>query len=273
MQVELLAKDAELQSTLAAAQQTLAEADSRSAAAGKEAEKWGREAEDRRMQLSVLMETLETLQAGSMGQLLLLTLLCFQHACMHHQSMTAILFILVFTIAVVTFPLSCYMHYMHAIFGSSCLCSRANLMHQSWCTGEKEQRIVSLTARFAAARLKEAAAVRRADDLTKEAASREEAAAQLHARLEAAERQLAPLHADLDAADKHAAQLTAQLDAAISSKAAAEEQLAAGQAQLLVQEEVARAAAAEAEQQALQAQQALSAAQAELNEARENADR
>ncbi|CAL8462495.1 g2028 [Coccomyxa elongata] len=205
LKVELLAKDAELQSASAAAQQAVAEADSRAGIARKEAEKWAREAEDRRMQLSVLMETLETLQAGSMG--------------------------------------------------------------------EKEQRIVSLTARFAAARLKEATAVRRADDLTKEAASREEATAQLHARLEAAERQLAQQRADLDAADKHAAQLTAQLDTAVSDKAAAEKELAATQAKLLMQEEVARAAAAEAEQQALQAQQALSAAQAELLEVRDNADR
>ncbi|BDA46361.1 hypothetical protein COCOBI_08-4530 [Coccomyxa sp. Obi] len=205
VRIELLAKDAELQSASAAAQEAVTEADSRAAIARKEAENWAREAEDRRMQLSVLMETLETLQAGSMG--------------------------------------------------------------------EKEQRIVSLTARFAAARLKEAAAVRRADDMTKEAASREEAAAQLHARLEAAERQLTQQRTDLDVADKHSAQLTAQLDAAISNKAAAEKQLAAAQAQLVVQEEVARAAAAEAEEQALQAQQALSAAQAELLEARENADR
>lgn len=166
------------------------------------------------------------------------------------------------------------LHGLHACHTRICpSCSIAVPTYKSWYTGEKEQRIVSLTARFAAARLKEAAAVRRADDLTKEAAAREGATAQLHARLEAADRQLAQLRADLDAADKHAAQLTAQLDAAVSNQAAAEKLLAAAQAQLLVLEEVARAAAAKAEQQALQAQQALYAAQADLLEARENADR
>lgn len=83
MQAELLAKDAELQSASAAAQQAVAEADSRAATARKEAENWAREAEDRRMQLSVLMETLETLQAGSMGQPLLpLHPFCFS-LCLH----------------------------------------------------------------------------------------------------------------------------------------------------------------------------------------------
>ena len=75
MQSELLAKDAELQSASAAAQQAVADADSRAGIAKKDAEDWAREAEDRRMQLSILMETLETLQAGSMGQLLLLFIL------------------------------------------------------------------------------------------------------------------------------------------------------------------------------------------------------
>lgn len=95
MQAELVAKDAELQSASAAAQQAVAEADSRAAAAGKEAEKWAREAEDRRMQLSVLMETLEILQAGSMGPPVLLSILsALECVCMIHGSMMIILHIL-----------------------------------------------------------------------------------------------------------------------------------------------------------------------------------
>ncbi len=68
MQAELLAKEKELQSASAAAEQALAEANGRATSARKDAEEWAREAEDRRMQLSVLMETMETLQTGSLGQ-------------------------------------------------------------------------------------------------------------------------------------------------------------------------------------------------------------
>lgn len=67
IQAALEAKNAELQSATAAAEKAVAEADARAAAAAKEAEQSAREAEDRRMQLAVLMETLETLQAGSLG--------------------------------------------------------------------------------------------------------------------------------------------------------------------------------------------------------------
>lgn len=68
MQAELLAKEAELQSASAASQKVLEEAEGRATSARREAEQWSREAEDRRMQLSVLMETMETLQTGSLGQ-------------------------------------------------------------------------------------------------------------------------------------------------------------------------------------------------------------
>lgn len=68
MQAELLAKEAELQRASASSQKVLEEAEGRATSARKEAEEWSREAEDRRMQLSVLMETMETLQTGSLGQ-------------------------------------------------------------------------------------------------------------------------------------------------------------------------------------------------------------
>jgi len=72
VQAALEAKNAEMQSAATAAEKAVAEADARTTAAAKEAEQSMREAEDRRMQLTVLMETLETLQSGSLGDFLTL---------------------------------------------------------------------------------------------------------------------------------------------------------------------------------------------------------
>jgi hypothetical protein len=278
MQAELLAKEAELQSASAASQKVLEEAEGRATSARREAEQWSREAEDRRMQLSVLMETMETLQTGSLGQPLSCSLYLYVPAPIAvavaetrtrrttgddsssdrgPQSTKHLL--------LNWRPTICTDHLTLRV-------TNLRLKHLLY-AGDKEQRVISLTARFAAARLKEAAAVRRADDLTREAAAREDAAAQLHTRLEAAERQLAQLRADLDVADRHAAQLTAELDSANSNRDTAVQDLAAAKAQLLLQEEVLSAAAAETEQRVLQAEQALSAAEAELVKAREEADR
>jgi hypothetical protein len=60
-------REAEMQQALASARSDAAEAKEKAEVAQKEAELARHEAEDRRMQLLVLMETLETLQAGSQG--------------------------------------------------------------------------------------------------------------------------------------------------------------------------------------------------------------
>jgi chromosome segregation ATPase len=136
-------------------------------------------------------------------------------------------------------------------------------------SGDKEQRVISLTAKYTAARMKETAAARRADSSAKDAAAARESEQLLRSRLQAADAELARLRAELGAAQAAAAAAAAEQQDARTGREAtlaglqdAEERLTEQGAEL----EAARARASDAEH-------ALLAARASLSRAHSDAER
>lgn len=135
--------------------------------------------------------------------------------------------------------------------------------------GDKEQRVVSLTAKYTAARMKEAAASRRADASAKDLAATREAKQQLQTQLEAAQKELARLNAELQAATASSAAAAADRESALASSEAAASKLRAVEDKMTQQAAELEAASARASD----AEHALLAAKAAVKKDEAQADR